>query len=151
MRAGLRIRGAGTAIAVFGAVFAFSCGGGGGSSGGVMPSPPPPLQATLSSIQSNLFTPSCALSGCHAGSAPQMGQNLSAGMAYSNIVNVPSMEHPSFLRVKPGDAANSYLYMKITGDPRITGVQMPKVGGPLSSDKIAAIRDWINMGAPASP
>ncbi len=140
-----------TTAALLAAALAFSCGGGGGYSGGMMPSPPPPLQPTLSSIQSNIFTPSCALSGCHAGSTPQMGQNLSAGMAYSNIVNVPSTEQPAFKRVLPGDAANSYLYMKITGDARITGVQMPKVGGPLSADKIAAIRDWINNGAPASP
>ncbi len=140
-----------TTAALLAAALAFSCGGGGGYSGGMMPSPPPPLQPTLTSIQSNIFTPSCALSGCHAGSTPQMGQNLSAGMAYSNIVNVPSTEQPAFKRVLPGDAANSYLYMKITGDARITGVQMPKVGGPLSADKIAAIRDWINNGAPASP
>ncbi len=113
----------------------------------MMGGPPPPLQPTLDSIQANIFTPSCALSGCHAGATPQMGQNLSAGQAYSNIVNVPSAEEPQYFRVKPGDAANSYLYMKITGDARIQGVQMPKIGGPLSADKIAAIRDWINAGA----
>ncbi len=131
------------------AAIAISCGGGGGGySGGVMGSPPPPLGPTLASIQANIFSPSCALSGCHTGSSPQMNQNLSAGMAYSNIVNVPSTEEPQYMRVLPGDAANSYLYMKITGDARITGVQMPKVGGPLTADKIAAIKDWINAGAP---
>ncbi len=123
----------------------FSCGG--GSSGGVMQSPPPPLGPTLASIQANIFSPSCALSGCHTGSAPQMGMNLSSGQAYANIVNVASAENASFFRVKPGDSTNSYLYMKITGDARITGVQMPKTGGPLSADKIAAIRDWIDAGA----
>ena len=144
-------RGTVTAAALFAAAFAFSCGGGGGYSGGVMSNPPPPLQPTLTSIQANIFTPSCALSGCHSGAAPQMGQNLSSGQAFANIVNVSSTEQPAFKRVLPGDAANSYLYMKITGDPRITGVQMPLTGGPLSADKIAAIRDWINAGAPASP
>ncbi len=146
MNRATNLRGIGAIGLLAGAALAVSCGG--GSSGGMMGAPPPPLQATLDSIQSNIFTPSCALSGCHAGSTPQMGQNLSAGMAYANILNVASTEQPSFLRVKPGDAANSYLYMKITGDARITGVQMPKVGGPLTADKIAAIRDWINAGAP---
>ncbi len=112
-----------------------------------MQSPPPPLGPTLASIQANIFSPSCALSGCHTGSAPQMGMNLSSGQAYANIVNVASAENASFFRVKPGDSTNSYLYMKITGDARITGVQMPKTGGPLSADKIAAIRDWIDAGA----
>ena len=137
----------GVAFVVLAAALALSCGGGGGSSGGVMQPPPPPLQPTLASIQDNIFTPSCALSGCHAGGAPQMGQNLSAGQAFMNIVNVASAENSSFMRVKPGDAANSYLYMKITGDARITGARMPLTGGTLSAAKIAAIRDWINGGA----
>ena len=54
------------------------------------------------------------------------------------------------MRVKPGDAANSYLYMKITGDARIIGAQMPLTGGALSAAEIAAIRDWINGGASSS-
>jgi hypothetical protein len=141
-------RGCGATAAVLVAALAVSCGGG-GSSGGMMSPPPPPLEPTLASIQANVFTPSCALSGCHAGSAPQQGQNLSSGLAFSNIVNVPSTEQPAFMRVKPGDPDSSYLYMKITGDPRISGVQMPKTGGPLSAAKIAAIHDWIANGAPA--
>lgn len=153
MRKNLGIRITISAVAVLATALALSCGGGssGGSAqmspGGVMQPPPPAIQPTFTSIQANVFSQSCALSGCHAGSAPQMGMNLSSGQAFSNIVNVASAEQPSFLRVKPGDATNSYLYMKITGDLRISGVQMPATGGPLSADKIAAIRDWINAGA----
>ena len=136
------------AAAVLASVLAVSCGGG-GYSGGVMPPPPPPLEPTLASIQANIFTPSCALAGCHAGPSPQQGQNLSAGVAFSNIVNVASTEQPAFLRVEPGDPDNSYLYMKITGDPRISGDRMPRNAAPLSTAKIAAIHDWIANGAPA--
>jgi hypothetical protein len=90
----------------------------------------------------------CARAGCHAGPSPQMGQSLSAATAYSNIVNVPSAEKPSLLRVKPGDAANSYLYQKITGAPGISGSRMPLIGGPLSASDIALVQQWINEGAP---
>lgn len=135
---------AATAAVVLSALAA-GCGGGGGSSGGVMS--PPPIQANLASIQANVFTASCALSGCHAGGAPQQGMNLSDGLTVANTVNVPSAESPTFNRITPGNAVDSYLFMKITGDPRIVGVQMPKGGAALSADKIAAIRDWINAGA----
>ncbi len=112
-----------------------------------MQPPPPTLQPTLASIQANVFSTSCALSGCHSGGAPQQGMSLVSGQSFANIVDVASAEQPSLKRVNPGDAANSYLYMKITGDARITGAQMPLTGGALSADKIAAIRDWINAGA----
>ena len=99
------------------------------------------LTATLSSIQSNIFTPRC--SGCHP---PNQGQDLRAGKSFASIVNVASMEQPSLLRVKPGDPTNSYLYRKITGAAGITGSKMP-LGGSLTAAEIQAIHDWIAAGA----
>ncbi len=95
-----------------------------------------------------IFTANCTNSSCHGGSSPQQGQNLTAGQAYSNIVNVASHEVPLYARVKPFSSDSSYLYMKITGDPRIAGgtVKMPK-GGSLSSAQIATIKSWIDQGA----
>jgi hypothetical protein len=90
----------------------------------------------------------CAQVGCHGGANPQLGQNLAAASAYASIVNVPSVEKPSLRRVKPGDAANSYLYQKITGAPGISGSPMPLSGGPLTAGDIALIQQWINAGAP---
>jgi hypothetical protein len=112
-----------------------------------MPSPPPPLQPTLASIQANIFSTSCALSGCHSGGSPQQGMNLSSGQSFANIVNVASAEQPALMRVKPGDSADSYLFRKITGAVGITGAQMPLTGGALTAAQIAAIRDWIDAGA----
>jgi hypothetical protein len=135
---------AGTALAAS----VVSCGGGsGGGSGGMIP---PTIQPTLSSIQFQVFTPKCAQSGCHAGTAPQEGLNLSAGQAHSHLVGVPSTQQPTFQRVNPGNATDSYLYMKITADPRTTGARMPEGGAALSAAEITAIRDWINDGAPAN-
>jgi hypothetical protein len=99
-------------------------------------------------IFTNNGAQTCAQVGCHSGPSPQQGQNLEAASAYANIVNVPSSEMPSLKRVMPGDASNSYLFMKITGVPGIFGSQMPLAGGPLSTADIDLIRQWINAGAP---
>jgi hypothetical protein len=101
----------------------------------------------VSSVQP-IFTANCTNSSCHGGTNPQQGQNLTAGQAYSNIVNVTSHEVPAYLRIKPFSSDSSYLYMKITGDPRIAGgtVKMPK-GGSLSPAQIQIIKSWIDQGA----
>lgn len=110
---------------------------------------PPPDTVTFSTIQSSIFTPRCALAGgCHAGVDAPFGQDLSEGKAYGNIVSVPSQEVETFLRVAPGDPDNSYLLLKIAGDPRIAGERMP-LGGPyLDTTEIEMIRSWIESGAP---
>jgi hypothetical protein len=102
---------------------------------------------TFQSIQDTVFTPSCAVSGCHAGPTPQQGMNLASGQAYAAIVNVPSMEVPSLLRIKPGDPDNSYLVQKIEGTAAV-GSRMPLGGPALPADRIQAIRQWISEGAP---
>jgi hypothetical protein len=122
---------------------AVSCGG-----DGVVSQPPgPPGAPTLTSLQSSIFTPKCAVPGCHAPPSPQQGMDLSAGHFYANTVNVGVVELAGFKRVLPSDAANSYLFMKVTADPRITGEQMPFGGPYLSATETAAIQAWIDAGA----
>ena len=43
-------------------------------------------EATLSNIQATIFNLNCAVPGCHSGSNPPQGMNLSEGEAFSNIV-----------------------------------------------------------------
>lgn len=93
-----------------------------------------------------IFSASCAIPGCHLGTSAQQGMDLSSGNAYNNIVNVKSIEVPSFYRVKPSSSDSSYLYMKITGASGISGVQMPKTGS-ISQSQIQTIKDWIDQGA----
>lgn len=109
--------------------------------------PDPSIGATLSQIQARIFDTNCALSGCHAGGSPQLGLDLSAGQAFSNIVNVASTEQPSLLRVAPGDPENSYLLQKIRGDMSISGAQMPLGRAALSAANIELVRQWIDEGA----
>lgn len=106
-----------------------------------------PSAVTYAQVQDAIFTPSCAVTGCHvAGSAP-FGLDLSTGQSMANIVSVPSAEVPAYDRIDPFDPADSYLYMKVTGDPRILGDQMPALGPPLSGPKIRLLEDWIGQGA----
>lgn len=107
---------------------------------------PPDPSATFSRVKSEIL-PTCAAAGCHGTIAPQQNLVLAPAVAYANIVNIPSTEASSVLRVKPGDPDNSYLYRKITG-VGITGGRMP-LGGPYLTDaQISLVRDWIRRGAP---
>lgn len=104
------------------------------------------IEPTLSSIQENIFSPTCALSGCHAPPA-QYDLDLTSGHARASLVGVPSQEQPSRFRVIAGNAAESYMYMKVTGDPRISEERMPFGGPPLGAEELEAIRTWIDGGA----
>jgi hypothetical protein len=104
--------------------------------------------ATFTQVQDQIFTASCAFSGCHGGGAPAAGLNLTAGQAYANIVDVPSTEQPSLDRIEPSDPAASYLWLKVIGDPSISGGRMP-LGGPFLSEELEdLLRGWIEVGAP---
>ncbi len=143
----------GTVSVILLASAAFACaacgGGGGGSDGGVVT--PPAFEATISWIQNNVFTPKCALAGCHTGPNPQNGLDLSMGNAFANLVNVPSFCDPQIVRVVPGDSANSLLFQKLTNtQPAHCGEPMPKPQNPgdpwvmLPANELQAIRQWID-------
>ena len=97
-----------------------------------------------------IFLPSCATPACHSSTAAQAGLVLEAEAAYANIVNVPSTQVGDLDRVQPFDPAQSYLYLKITGQQASvggSGSQMPLGAPPLSQEAIETIRLWIEQGA----
>lgn len=103
----------------------------------------------FSKIQTEIFTPTCAFTGCHTGSSPQANLNLSAGQAYNSLVDVNSVQIPSRKRVAPGNSAGSYLIDKLKGSNMAAGTsQMPFGGTPLSDATIDSIAKWIDSGAP---
>jgi hypothetical protein len=104
--------------------------------------------ATLTAVQQQIFSQSCAFSGCHGGDSPAEGMSLLAGDSFDNIVNVRSSQRGSLDRIEPSDPDNSYLYLKVIGDPSISGSRMPRGGAALSQDLIDLLRDWIERGAP---
>ena len=99
-------------------------------------------------VQTRVFTPRCALSGCHVGIGAPMDLDLgSVAASVANTVDVPSAEVPSLMRVAPNDAPGSYLYRKVSGDPNIQGDPMPASGPPLNATELALIETWIEQGA----
>ncbi len=105
--------------------------------------PPANLQATLSSIQANIFTPKCVNAGCHPGTGGGP-MSLRAGDSFGTLVGVNSAYGRP--RVAPGNANNSTLYLKVIGNNAVGG-RMPVLGAPLSQTETDSIAAWINRGA----
>lgn len=105
--------------------------------------------ATFAAVQA-IFSAKCS---CHlAPPGLSNGQlELSEGVAYGNLVGVPSPKATMTNRVEPGDPAASYLYLKLTGDyltvPGGAGDPMPLIGGPLDAADLMTIEAWITAGA----
>ena len=104
----------------------------------------------LAWIQTNIFTPSCAISGCHK--TPAVGGGhliLDSGVSHAQLVNTASTSASTWMRVVPGDASKSYLLtaMGAQAGPKPVDGFMPLAGPPLCTDKVDAIRRWIEGGA----
>lgn len=102
---------------------------------------PQGVQPTLSSIQTNIFTPKCVNAGCHPGGGAPM--SLASGQSFGTLVNQASGYNRP--RVQPGNANNSALYLKVSGTA--LGQIMPLGRPPLSAAEVSAIQQWINNGA----
>lgn len=112
------------------------------------PNPVSTPAATLTLLQSSIFSPTCA--GCHngVGAALPGSMNLaSAAASFAALVNVASTEQPAVLRVAPNDPDASYLVRKLEGGLGITGDRMPQGGPFLDQATIDQVRAWISAGA----
>ena len=98
--------------------------------------------ATFTAVQQEVFTPTCAISGCHNGS---QAPNLSVGVAFNNIVDVQSSQGLDY--IEPGNPDISYLVQKLEGTG-IAGLRMPRGGTALSVAAIDSIKAWVTDGAP---
>ncbi len=98
------------------------------------------LAVDINDVQTQVFSSSCALSGCHNGTSTP---NLSNGLSYNNIVGVASTQS-SLNLIEPFQPDSSYLVRKIEGSG--TGSQMP-IGSALSASQIQLVRDWVTEGA----
>lgn len=126
-----------------------ACGGSDGAGFAPTPPPapePPPFGANYSEIQANVFTPTCAASGCHIGVGAPHGLALDPANSYALLVGVQSAQSPGTLRVSAGNPDASYLIDKLEGTASF-GNQMPFGGPPLSQAEIDVIALWILQGA----
>jgi hypothetical protein len=111
-------------------------------------------ESTLPRIQATIFDTTCAKVGCHNATDRAGGQSLAPGQAYAELVGVtPSNEaavQDGFLRVDPGNPAESFLLTKLTlsaeFDPRYFS-RMPLGKPSLGAAQIERIRAWILRGA----
>ena len=102
------------------------------------------LAPTLTNVQAEIFTPSCAFSTCH-GSGADM--DLSEGKAHAEIVNVAAMDAVDQTLVVPGDSAASYLVKKCAAEAGIVGEPMPDGSDGLDAERLALLKAWIDAGA----
>lgn len=102
--------------------------------------------ATLDSIQSQVFSQQCTL--CHSGEFPAASLNLEPGKSRGSLINV-ERSFGTELRVKVGDANNSFLIDKLEGNNlgNDRGSQMPLNAEPLPQAVIDTIREWVDLGA----
>ncbi|GAB4020818.1 monooxygenase [Spirosoma koreense] len=123
-------------------------------------SPSPTGTATFDLIQQKIFTPSCAVSGCHASEKDatfaQHGLVLAAGVAYQNLVNVTPRNSAAISdgikRVTPYSYLESLLYYKLNNSVshhtgQSYGNPMPLGGQLLPAGQIEFVRRWIEAGA----
>jgi hypothetical protein len=108
--------------------------------------------ATLSSMQAEIFTLSCAISGCHDNRATPAGAltMTSVQATYAGLVNRNSTQAPGRKLVAPAAPDDSYLVDKLTGVHLAvggTGRRMPQDAAPLTPEEIDRVVTWINDGA----
>ncbi|MFM2068611.1 MAG: hypothetical protein RLZZ584_3520, partial [Pseudomonadota bacterium] len=109
---------------------------------------PGTLQPTLASIQAKVFTPRCAVPGCHGGGTVQEGLRLDPGFSAATLIGVASPRDATLVRVVPGQPDASFLIHKLEGDQTL-GDRMPQFGPYLPQATIDVLRLWITHGAPS--
>lgn len=109
--------------------------------------------STYHEIQHHIFDKSCVNTACHGSPATAGGLNLAYEVSYQNLVGQtprnPAAAAAGMKLVDPGTPENSFLLTKLMGPTeKQLGARMPLTAGQLHDAKIAAIRTWINAGAP---
>lgn len=122
------------------------CGGGGEPDAGAGDPDGGSGELTFRALYENVIAPRCA--PCHTQSSfgGLRMANAAAGLEALVGVGATTSACLGADRVVAGDAAASVLYRKVSGES-LCGSPMPP-GAPLSAAQIAAVRAWIEAGAP---
>ncbi|MCC7535240.1 MAG: hypothetical protein IT379_03460 [Deltaproteobacteria bacterium] len=106
----------------------------------------PPGPGSWRTIYAEIVQPRCS---CHLTGGGEGGLEMrDAARAHAALVEMMALTIPcnDRTRVVPGDAANSVLYQKISGE-NLCGPRMPLSRDPLPQVEIDRIRTWIDEGA----
>lgn len=108
-----------------------------------------PDQESIVWLHQNIFAVKCANPACHDGSFEPDFRTMQS--TYSSLVYHPvtknNAQNSFEFRVSPGEPEASWLYHRVTTTDQVLG-RMPLYAEPLSSAEVAAIRGWIEKGAP---
>ena len=116
------------------------------------------LEPTLSTIQAEIFNPSCSFESCHGGANPQSGLDLqSVEASYASLVGVEADEVDG-VRVVAGDPDGSILVQSLVGnivgdcseqDPCVRWMPppAPAQNSALPDYMVEGVRQWILDGA----
>jgi hypothetical protein len=117
------------------------------------PSCTDPSTFTFTSIRTGIL-PRCAGDGCHRQAPFSAGLDLTDANAYTDLVNVASMEVPTLKRVAPGSPADSFVWHKLDAElPQDDSQGQPMPLGaenlwfPLSAAERAQVYCWIQANA----
>ncbi|MEO1271130.1 MAG: hypothetical protein AAFX99_23815 [Myxococcota bacterium] len=103
-------------------------------------------EMTLVELQASVFTPSCAFEACHGGANPKNDLDLSSvDASLAALVGVAGVE-PDTIRVVAGDPEASLLLQTLEGP--VGAVRQMPLGFEASPEMVAAVRRWIEAGAP---
>lgn len=144
---------------LFQLIFVFSCSR--PSETTLNPAPIEP-KASFAIIQEQIFTPTCATSGCHLSSADasylQHGLVLaSSSLSYANLIDKQPKNlnalNQKLLLVSKSNLNSSFLYHKLNWDNAHHagidyGASMPLGGKPLTIGQLEFVKRWIEAGAP---
>ena len=97
-------------------------------------------------IQEIFVRAGCTEFGCHASGQGDVTLHPDDRANYGRIVNRASRGEPDFLLIKPFDATNSYIMIRLE-DRQGFGVSMPP-GSRLDNIDLTNLRNWISNGAP---
>lgn len=138
-------------------------GGMGGSGGGCTPEPgcynwcdfTPTASVDFANDVYPILQNYCQQNMCHGGAAN--GRFSGTAMDVYDEITSWNPQDTSQPAIDPGDAANSYLMIKMDGDMACSnslcnggcGDQMPKNQTPATAAERDIVRSWIENGAPA--
>lgn len=111
--------------------------------------------ATLSKVRDTLFVSTCQFSACHAGANAAAGLDLAAADLHAELLDHVVQADTDLPLVAPDDPEGSWLYRVVAEcQPTDAGgnvVSHMPLNSPRLSDPglVAALRDWIEAGAPA--
>jgi hypothetical protein len=96
-----------------------------------------------------VLTKRCSIGGCHSMATAQAELDLTAGVAYDNLVGVASRQRPQYSRIRPFRPDSSWLVLLISaGAGGVDGyARMPLSSTPLTPNQIGTIINWVNAGA----